>query len=119
MSQAYLQQVSGQTTTAVPKPSSAPIGPDGKISTDWWRFFNSLSSKPIAESPVILGISPTTFVAPVAGTLLVIGGTVSTIMFQRKNSYATGVTGGFIPMSPQDQVSIVYSAMPSVIWLPR
>lgn len=116
-SSAYLAK-NPSSQAAMPKPIAQPIKSDGTFQTDIWRYLNALTAPPPQEILVTLGPSPTTFKAPVTGTLFVSGGTVSAINYQRLNSYPTGAISGTFQMSSGDSVQITYSAAPTVTWFP-
>lgn len=105
--------------SGVPKPHSKVLKPDGTVATDWWRFFYALVSPPNQEVGVTVGVSPATYQATANGTLLVKGGTVSAISLTRLNTYVLGITSGLVPMSIGDSVTVTYSVLPTLTWIPR
>lgn len=97
-----------------------PLVIEGNIHKSWWRWFQDTESgkPPDNELPVTVGVSPFTFMAPRGGFVIVHGGTVSVIAFKRSQSFVTGMTGGTFPVSQGDQLTITYSAKPTVTFVP-
>lgn len=95
-----------------------PLVSKGALARGWYSFFAGLftgqATGPVAA--VTVGTSPYTYQAPVGGTLMVSGGTVTQISFSRdgSNFFIVGVTAGAIPMSKGDLVRITYSVGPPV-----
>jgi hypothetical protein len=94
------------------------IGPN--TASVWYRFFQGLFQGKAAggEVSVTLTGSPFSYAAPSGGFLIVQGGTVSLIQFQRSSAHALGVTQGVVPVNAQDIVIITYSAAPTVTFVP-
>lgn len=102
-------------------PSSAqPIARNGGfVTTEWQRFFNALVQAPESIAEVDVGASPFDYTASASGFLAVSGGTVSAITLTRNtSSAATGVTAGLVPMFQGDIVTITYSGLPTVSFIP-
>src|SRR5262249_50034507 len=95
-----------------PNFSSPLVDKMGLCAKDWFLFFASLVN-PQPESAVIPSASPFAFTATQGGSLLVVGGTVSAISVQRNQSYLTGLTAGFIPLSTGDIATITYTVAPT------
>ena len=108
-----------KTQAGMPKPIAKPIKEDGTFTQDTWRYLNSLSSEPNAESAITLGPTPATFQATANGSVLVSGGTVSALSLTRNNAYNLGMTSGLIPLSIGDILTINYTGAPVCIWFPR
>lgn len=95
-----------------------PLTIKGVLARGWYSFLSGLYSGqatgPVAA--VTVGTSPYTYQAPVGGTLMVSGGTVTQISFSRDgaNFFILGVTAGAIPMSKGDLVKITYSVGPPI-----
>jgi len=102
-------------------PSSAqPIADkEGRVTTYWQRFFNALVSAPATIGTVDVTSSPFTYTAGQAGQLAVSGGTVSSITLTRNTvAVPTGVTAGLIAMRNGDQVTVTYSGLPTINFIP-
>ena len=68
---------------------------------------------------VTVGASPFTYTATANGCAFVSGGTVSAISITRHGTaVATGVTAGPVPLRWMDQMTVTYSAAPTVAFLP-
>jgi hypothetical protein len=100
-----------------------PLAQKGAIASGWFRFWQGLwSGTPTGNLSVVTPPnSPFTYAAPVGGTLIVSGGTVSQIKYSRDaaNFYVTGQTQGMFPLSQGDQLVISYSAPPTLTFAPR
>jgi hypothetical protein len=97
-----------------------PLITKGQISTSWFRFFSSLfTGQPSgAEKTITVGISPFTYLAPVAGTMLISGGTVSAIQLTRSVTTLTGLTAGLFPLANGDQLTVTFTGLPTMTWYP-
>jgi hypothetical protein len=68
---------------------------------------------------VTLTASPFTFTAPSNGALVVAGGTVSAIQYKRApNTVPLGVIAGQFVIAATDQITITYTAAPTVVFIP-
>jgi hypothetical protein len=99
-----------------------PIEIGGKTSKDWYFFWAGLYNglPPAAEAAVTPGASPYTYSAPVRGSVIVNGGTVSAIAFSRDGVtfYSTGQTAGMFLLNAADQLRITYTVLPTVTFVP-
>jgi len=84
------------------------------------KFFEALQSGDLQDGgSVTVGVSPYTYLASQDGTLIVRGGTVSQISYVRNTgSFNIGVVAGPIPMLMADAVTITYTVLPTVTFLP-
>lgn len=102
-------------------------GRDGKeraisvrVTDVWWQFLVGISQQsarlPIA--PLVPDPSPYEYTADQIGTLVVRGGTVSSIQLVRGNDVVdvTGMVG--IPLTANDSVVVTYSVVPTVTFVP-
>lgn len=91
--------------------------------SSWFRLWQGLfSGAPTANiSVVAVGVTPFTYAAPVGGTVIVSGGTVSQVKFSRDGAsfFVTGQTQGMFPVSQGDQLVISYSVPPTITFVPR
>lgn len=94
----------------------------GVTNRDWYFFLSGLyrGLAPSFETAVTLTGSPFTFSAPVRGSLIVSGGTVSLILFSRDGStfYNVGATAGMFPVNAADRLEVSYSVDPVVTFVP-
>lgn len=110
----------GPQNAAIVPSSAQPIADgQGKPNTIWMRFFNALVAPPATIAAVTVGATPFSYTAGGPGTLSVTGGTVSSITLRRNTvTMATGLTSGLIPMANRDIVTIAYSGLPTVNFVP-
>ena len=94
----------------------------GRTSRVWYFFFQGLWNgiPPGAESKVVVTASPFGFIAPRGGFLIVQGGTVSSVSFSRDGitPHATGQTAGMFPLSKGDTLTVTYSSVPNLTFVP-
>jgi len=103
----------------VPSSQQAIADRGGFVTTPWQRFFNSLVSAAAAVQTVTVTSSPYTYRAGSGGSLAVSGGTVSSITITRNNVVVpTGATAGISPVANGDLVTITYSGLPAVSFIP-
>jgi hypothetical protein len=98
-----------------------PIQSGKNTSAVWYRFFQGvfLGTPPSSEITITAGASPYTYTAPAKGFLIVRGGTVSAIQFTRTVTTLTGQTAGLFPLSQGDQLTVTYSGLPTLVWVPQ
>jgi len=84
------------------------------------KFIESLQTGPLEDADVVtVGVSPYTYLAERDGTLVVQGGTVSQIAYVRNTgSINLGITAGPIPLLMADAITITYTVLPTVSFLP-
>lgn len=90
---------------------------------------NPTSAVPLAQyrsqpgqtpSAVNVGASPWTFSAPSNGFIVLDGGSVSNVEFQRGGVQAQlGNPPELIPLRQSDQIIVTYSAAPGAVWFPN
>lgn len=95
------------------------VGAGGIITTPWHRFFNALIASPSAVETVQVSGSPLTYKASQRGNLVVTGGTVTLISFNRARA-TIDIPGGapLIPMANDDEVTVTYSSAPTISFIP-
>lgn len=98
-----------------------PMQEGKNMSDSWRRWFTGTDTgvPPAAEVPITVGASPFTYQAQQKGFVIVTGGTVSSIQFQRVNTYATGQTAGVFPLSFADQLTVTWSGKPTMTFVPQ
>jgi hypothetical protein len=103
---------------AVPSCGFPVVDPSGQLTPEWHRFLTKEASPPKASQPKTASGSPMSFTATERGSLLVHGGSISSITLTRgRVTHNTGVTGGFIPLGNGDEVTITYTVAPEVHFL--
>lgn len=98
-----------------------PLVMKGNTSSAWYRWMQHTESglPPAGETAVIPVASPFIYTAPRRGMVIVSAGTVSAISFSRSGTfYSVGQTSGSFPVNQGDQLQIVYSGVPTVIFVP-
>lgn len=92
------------------------------INTSWWyRYFQAhdFGVPPGAETVVTPTGSPFKYRVPRKGTIIVSGGTVSSLTIARSGPfYTTGTTSGTFHLAQGDQLQITYTVVPTVVFLP-
>lgn len=101
---------------------NVPLSIKGITSKDWFFFWSGLfrGLAPAAEVPVTVGASPFSYSAPVKGSVIVNGGTVSAIAFSRDGTtfYTTGQTAGMFTLNAQDRLRVTYTVLPTMTFVP-
>jgi hypothetical protein len=99
-----------------------PLTVGANMSSSWRRWFHDIEvgTPPSNEVRVTVTGSPFAFQAPSRGAVIVNGGTVSQIQFSRTTgiNYVTGQTSGMFSMSLGDVLTVTYSGLPSMIFVP-
>lgn len=102
---------------------NTPLSSKTTVNSSWFRLWQGLfSGRPTGFVSVVTPTaSPFTYVAPLGGTVILNGGTVTQVKFSRdgNNFYVTGQTSGMFPVSQGDQLVISYSAPPTTTFAPR
>lgn len=97
-----------------------PLEQGDNLSASWYRWMHDtdIGTPPSAEAVVTMTASPFVYQATKKGFLLITGGTVSGVTFTRVGMYATGHTSGFFPVEVADKITITYSVVPTVTFIP-
>lgn len=97
-----------------------PIIKNGQTTASWYRFFQGLfqGTPPSAELTLSVGGSPFSYTAPVKGFVILKSGTVSSVAFTRSVTTLTGQTSGIFPLNQGDILTVTYTGLPSMIWVP-
>jgi hypothetical protein len=86
----------------------------------WYQFFVRLAQlsaeRPFA--PVSLGVSPFVYTAFTIGHVILQGGTVSGIILGRSGVTINCPGNVFIPVAANDTVTITYSVLPTMTFIP-
>ena len=102
----------------IPKFDAPMVDEQKRCTRPWFLAFRSLFVAD-PEGAVAPTGSPFVYNATEPGSLLIVGGTVSAVTLQRNQTYATGLTSGFIPVSIGDKVTITYTVAPTLTFFPR
>lgn len=92
-----------------------------KTSAVYYRWFQDidLGSPPSSETPITPIASPFVYSPKMKGVVIVNGGTVSSIQISRSGTfYATGQMSGAFTLAANDQLKVIYSTAPSMVFLP-
>lgn len=108
-------------TFGLPTPQLSAIdAKTGKWINAWYQWVVRISQlsaeRPI--EPVTVGASPFVYTAYTIGDLWVAGGTVSAVTLTRGGVSLTVATNRFIPVAANDQVTVTYSVLPTVTFVP-
>jgi hypothetical protein len=99
-----------------------PLQVGGRTDKGWYFFWSGMfrGLAPAAEAAVTVGDSPYVYSAPVRGSVIVNGGTVSAIAFSRDGTtfYTTGQTAGMFLLCAGDLLRITYTVLPTVTFVP-
>ena len=108
-------------TFGVPSPQLAAVDTEsGKWSDTWYRFLVRLAQLS-AEQPfhtLSVGASPFTYTARSIGHIFVTGGTVSAISLVRSGDALAVPSDTFIPVAANDMVTVTYSVLPDMTFIP-
>ena len=89
----------------------------------WYTFWlGLLQGQPSGVVIVVVpGVSPYSYVAGTAGTVILSGGTVSKVEFSRDGVtfYVTGQTSGMFSLSMGDTLRVTYSGVPVMTFAPK
>jgi hypothetical protein len=100
---------------------SQAITPGYKNDSVWYRYFQAADSgePPANETTLKPTGSPFSFVAPSQGFVMISGGTVSLVQFNRSGTNInTGQTNGTYPVSLGDTIRVTYSGIPVMTFVP-
>lgn len=98
-----------------------PLTKNGQTQSVWYRFFQGLyqGTPPAAEKSITVGISPFSYTAPTKGFLIINSGIVTATQFTRSVTTLTGQTTGIYPLSQSDTLTITYTGLPTITWVPQ
>ena len=107
----------------VQPPTSTPIfTPGGQPPSQLWAsFFQSLVSAAAPIEELMPDPSPWVYTALFPGNVLIRGGIVSALALARSRMVIDplGVTGGFVPVMPGDELTVTYTGLPDAWFLPN
>ena len=92
---------------------------NGSVSLEWLYWFQSINGPGRPIVPTTVGASPFSYTAVTNGSVVVSGGTVSSLVLQRGTvAISLGITSGIIPVTQGDIVIITYTVLPTVSFIP-
>ncbi len=110
------------TEVPIPSPNVALITYEREAPVpepSWYRYFNSFNGPPGLARPLTVTGPPFAYTVPVLGSVFISGGTVTSVTITRgRVTVPTGVTQGVVPAGKLDVVTIAFSALPTVWFLP-
>jgi hypothetical protein len=97
------------------------VKPDSGLPDEtWYQFLVRLAQlsaeRPI--DPVSVGASPFVYTASTIGHIFVAGGTVSAISLERSGVALACPSNTFIPVAANDTVTVTYSVLPTMTFIP-
>lgn len=98
-----------------------PLIKEGNTSSAYYRWMQGTENgiPPANETVVSPVASPYLYQAPRRGFVIISAGTVTKISFSRSGTfYNTGQTAGSFPVNQGDQLQIIYSSVPVVVFIP-
>jgi hypothetical protein len=105
-----------------PPQYNVPLIMGGVTSKDWYFFLIGIfrGLPPANVSPVTVGASPYDYIAPVKGSVIVQGGTVTSLEFSRDGTsfYDVGQTSGMFLLNQSDYLRITHAGAPTVTFVP-
>ena len=107
-------------TFGLPANQQAVDQKSGKWLSYWYQWAVRISQLS-AESPIsaiTVGASPFTFKAGTIGHMFVSGGTVSSVVLTRSGTSITCQESQFIPMAANDTVTVTYTGVPTMNFVP-
>lgn len=95
----------------------AIFGDNSPFRNEWLLWFQSLTQPgPIVSVP--MAVSPFAYTASRAGSLQIVGGTLSAVSFSRGGTTVTLGTARAIPMANGDVVTITFTGSPTASFIP-
>ena len=95
------------------------VNADRTPTTAWQQFLAQMVAQPGPIASVTVGASPFAYKASESGHLLIIGGTVSAVSLNRgRVTVVTGQTAGFFPMALGDTITVTYTVLPTIKFIP-
>ena len=106
----------------VPNYNVSLVNGAGQVIAQAWRsFFQQFVQAPSAILPITLTASPFSYTAVEPGNLAISGGTISAITLTRGTTVitlATSAAAKLVPVAIGDIVTITYSILPTLQFIP-
>lgn len=106
------------TAPIVPNSNQPLVDNRGMITQVWLRFFNAVIGPAGAVSAITVGASPFAFTASQRGTVAVSGGTLTSVVINRAGTSVSLGTSRSVSVAPGDIVTVTYSVLPTMSFLP-
>ena len=95
------------------------VGKLGRIVAPWIQYLQQFTQAPPNIMSLTISASPFSYTAKEPGTVAISGGTVTGVTLTRGAiSIVLGSTPKIIPMAINDIVSITYSVLPTIQFIP-
>jgi hypothetical protein len=98
-----------------------PLTDKGSTQASYYRLFQDLhiGRPPSGEVVVSIGASPFIYTAKIKGNMIVSAGSVISILISRSGTfYGTGLTQGLFSLAAGDQLKVVFTVTPNLVFLP-
>lgn len=106
------------TPPIVPNSNQPLVDSRGMVTQIWQRFFNAIIGPAGAVSAITVGASPFTFTASQRGSVAISGGTLTSVVLNRAGTSISLGTGRTAPVAPGDTVTVTYSVLPTMTFVP-
>jgi hypothetical protein len=91
----------------------------GKVVPPWNSFFQQFTQNAPEPNPISIPVGSVSYTTKSIGTLIIVGGTITSLTIKRGNSLAINLSSSvnpiLIPMAIGDLVSATYSSPPTRI----
>ena len=94
------------------------VGAMGRLKAPWNFYLQQFTQAPPNILPVVPDISPFSYTAVEPGNVAITGGTVSAITLTRGLTIITIIGQTLIPVAIADVVTVTYSVLPTVQFIP-
>ena len=108
-------------TFGIPSPTLALTDPKtGLVASIWYQFLTRIQQLTAERGIETLTVSasPFTYTPSTIGNIFVSGGTVSSIVLGRSGVTLTCPENIFIPVAANDTVTVTYSGLPTMTFVP-
>jgi hypothetical protein len=102
----------------VPQSGQPIADPKGLVTQVWQRFFGALVGPAAPIVAVVVSASPTTFTASDSGSVVISGGTLTSVTLNRAGTTISFGTTRVVPVANGDLVTVAYSVAPTINFLP-
>jgi hypothetical protein len=100
-----------------------PLVTQNATTRGWYTFhLGVMQGQPTGPPAAIVpGVSPYSYVAPLGGTVILTGGTVSKVEVSRDGVtfFVTGQTSGMFPVSMGDTLRVTFASIPTMTHMPK
>lgn len=108
-----------RSTLFIPNMLSALVDRAGRIKPPWNLFFQQFTQPPTPIMDITVGASPFSYVAKQPGMLVISGGTIGAVQFERGTTTISMGTARAFSVEIGDTVITTYSVLPTLKFVPR